>query len=87
MVASARSHGSTSSISGLSIEEAAEFEMLDALPAIDESGDPAWTFEGEPTNEREKRWLTLYLKQLDATPGGVGRYLSWYLRKGSGGSR
>jgi hypothetical protein len=87
MAASARTRCSTSPISGLSIEETLEFQMLDSLPATDENGDPAWTFEGEPTNDRERRWLTLYLKQLDARSGGFGRYLSWYLRKGSSGSR
>jgi hypothetical protein len=91
MAASAPTRGSTSPITGLSIEETLEFQMLDALPATDENGDPAWTFEGEPTNDREKRWLTLYLKQMDARPVGFGRYLSWHLpwhlRKGSGRSR
>ena len=53
---------------GLSAEETAEFERLDALAALDEAGKPAWVFEGEPTSRREKRWLELYTKQQQATP-------------------
>jgi hypothetical protein len=51
---------------GLSIEETAEFEWLDALPPIDGNGKPGWVFEGEPTIHREKRWLELYTKQVRA---------------------
>jgi hypothetical protein len=43
-------------------EEALEFEMLDALPPTDDSGNIGWIFEGEPTTPREKRWLELYTK-------------------------
>jgi hypothetical protein len=43
-------------------EEAAEFEMLDALPPTDDNGVIGWIFEGEPTTPREKRWLELYTK-------------------------
>jgi hypothetical protein len=46
----------------LMMEEAAEFEMLDALPPFDDCGNVAWVFEGEPTTRREKRWLELYTK-------------------------
>jgi hypothetical protein len=46
----------------LTIEEAREFEMLDALPPFDDCGNVAWVFEGEPTTRREKRWLELYTK-------------------------
>jgi hypothetical protein len=46
----------------LMMEEAAEFEMLDALPPFDECGNVAWVFEGEPTTPREKRWLELYTR-------------------------
>jgi hypothetical protein len=56
-----------SSLDGLSTEEAAEFERLDALAALDEAGKPAWIFEGEPTSPRERRWLELYTKQSQAT--------------------
>lgn len=42
---------------GLSIEETIEFEMLDALAALDDTGKPAWAFEGKPTARREQRWL------------------------------
>jgi hypothetical protein len=48
---------------GLTIEEAIEFEVLDALPPFDQCGNIAWTFEGEPVTPREKRWLELYLKK------------------------
>ena len=49
---------------GLSIEETVEFEMLDALPPFDDSGEPAWIFEGDPTTRREIRWLELYTKKF-----------------------
>ena len=49
-------------LGGLSIEETIEFETLDALPPFDDGGNLAWTFEGEPTTSREKRWLELYTK-------------------------
>jgi hypothetical protein len=54
---------------GLTIEEAVEFEVLDALPPFDDSGNIAWTFEGGPITSREKRWLELYAKK----GAGVGR--------------
>lgn len=47
---------------GLSVEETIEFEALEALPPLDDSGNVAWTAEGEPTTLREKRWLELYRK-------------------------
>jgi hypothetical protein len=53
-------------LDSLSTEETAEFELLDALPPIDDNGKPAWVFEGEPTTYREKRWLELYTKQTQA---------------------
>jgi hypothetical protein len=46
----------------LMMEEATEFEMLDAIPPFDDCGNVAWNFEGEPTSPREKRWLELYTK-------------------------
>src|SRR6185437_14570628 len=52
---------------GLSAEETAEFERLDALAALDEAGKPAWVFEGEPTSPRERRWLELYTNRSLAT--------------------
>ena len=55
-------------LDGLSIEETIEFEILDALPPIDDVGYPAWVFEGEPTTRQEKRWLDLYLKHVQARP-------------------
>jgi hypothetical protein len=53
-------------LDGLSIEGTIEFEMLDALPALDDMGKPAWTFEGGPIARRKKRWLELYMKQMRA---------------------
>jgi hypothetical protein len=47
---------------GLTTEERIEFQTLDALSPIDENGLIAWTFEGGPTNESERRWLELYTK-------------------------
>jgi hypothetical protein len=49
-------------LAGLTIEEAIEFEMLDALPPFDDSGEIGWIFQGKPTSRREKRWLELYTK-------------------------
>jgi hypothetical protein len=53
---------------GLTIEETVEFEQLDGLDPLDESGaHVAGTF-GEPPAivSREKRWLELYMKHDDA---------------------
>jgi hypothetical protein len=48
---------------GLTIEETLEFETLDSLPALDESGNHvAWDENGVPTTTPEKRWLVLYSK-------------------------
>jgi hypothetical protein len=48
---------------GLSLEETFEFETLDSLPALDETGKHvAWDENGAPTTTREKRWLELYSK-------------------------
>ena len=47
---------------GLSVEETLEFEKLELLPPIDDSGRTAWSDEGAPTTIREKRWLELYIK-------------------------
>jgi hypothetical protein len=48
---------------GLNIEETLEFDTLDSLPALDESGNHvAWDENGIPTTTREKRWLELYSK-------------------------
>jgi hypothetical protein len=52
---------------GLTSAETREFETLDALPPSDGSGDGVdWTFGGEPTTGREKRWLQLYVKHDEA---------------------
>jgi hypothetical protein len=37
---------------------------------VNENGNIAWTFEGEPTTSREKRWLELYMKQERAEQKG-----------------
>jgi hypothetical protein len=50
-------------LDGLTVHETVEFEVIEALPPFDENGKIAWTFEGEPTTRREKRWLELYRKQ------------------------
>jgi hypothetical protein len=52
---------------GLTIEQTLEFETLDNLPALDESGNHvAWDEDGVPTTTREKRWLELYSKHDEA---------------------
>jgi hypothetical protein len=42
-------------VAALMMQEAREFEMIDALPPFDDCGNVAWIFEGEPTSRREKR--------------------------------
>jgi len=52
---------------GLTVEETLEFETLDCLPALDESGNHvAWDENGIPATTREKRWLELYGKHDEA---------------------
>lgn len=52
---------------GLTLEETTEFERLDSLPALDQSGSlVAWDENGAPTTTREKRWLELYGKHDQA---------------------
>jgi hypothetical protein len=54
-------------LTGLTIEETAEFKALDGLPPLDDSGGHvAWEFDGRLSNSREKRWLELYLKHDEA---------------------
>lgn len=54
-------------LAGLTSAETHEFETLDSLPPSDSSGNiVAWTFGGEPTTGREKRWLQLYTKHHEA---------------------
>jgi hypothetical protein len=51
---------------GLSIEETVEFETLDDLAPLEETGAcNAWC-DGVPITDREKRWLELYQKHDDA---------------------
>jgi hypothetical protein len=47
---------------GLTIEETSEFERLDHLSLIHDSGDGAWNFDEEPMTPEEKRWHELYRK-------------------------
>ena len=52
---------------GLTSAETREFETLDSLSPSDGSGNRiAWTFGGDPTTNREKRWLQLYTKHDEA---------------------
>ena len=54
-------------LAGLTSAETREFETLDSLPPSDSSGNiVAWTFGGQPTTGREKRWLQLYTKHDEA---------------------
>jgi hypothetical protein len=54
-------------LAGLTSAETREFETLDSFPPSDSSGSRiAWTFGGEPTTDREKRWLQLYTKHDEA---------------------
>ncbi|WP_375415499.1 hypothetical protein [uncultured Bradyrhizobium sp.] len=55
---------------GLTSAETREFETLDSLAPSDGNGDGiAWTFGGDPTTSREKRWLQLYTKHEEALRG------------------
>jgi len=54
-------------LAGLTSAETCEFETLDSLPPSNSSGNiVAWTFGGQPTTGREKRWLQLYTKHHEA---------------------
>jgi hypothetical protein len=59
--------GARRQLTGLTSEEAIEFESLDALMPLDERGQIAWAFEGHPTTPREKRWLELFNKIQSST--------------------
>src|SRR4051812_30058968 len=52
-------------LAGLSFEETREFETLDALPPP-EGERISWTFGGQPSTQREKRWLELYTRHNEA---------------------
>jgi len=61
---------------GLTLAETHEFEILDSLSPSDGGSDRiAWTFGGDPTTGRERRWLQLYTKHDEAwkTLNGNGR--------------
>jgi hypothetical protein len=47
---------------GLSVEETFEFEALDDLAPLDETGMALDWRDGVPLTDREKRWLQLYQK-------------------------
>lgn len=47
---------------GLSVEETFEFETLDDLAPLDETGAVMAWRDGVPITDREKRWLELYKK-------------------------
>jgi hypothetical protein len=51
---------------GLSVEETFEFEALDDLAPLDETGAQIAWRDGVPITDREKRWLQLYQKHEDA---------------------
>jgi hypothetical protein len=51
---------------GLSVEETFEFETLDDLSPLDETGASIAWRDGVPITIREKRWLELYQKHEDA---------------------
>jgi hypothetical protein len=54
-------------LAGLTSAETQEFETLDSLSPSDDGGDRiAWTFGGDPTTNREKRWLELYTRHDEA---------------------
>jgi hypothetical protein len=50
---------------GLTAAETREFEALDALSPSD-GEEIGWTFGGEPTTLRERRWLELYSRHNEA---------------------
>ena len=50
---------------GLTAAETKEFKMLDSLSPSD-GDNVGWTFGGEPTTRREKRWLELYNRHNEA---------------------
>jgi len=58
---------------GLTAAETREFKMLDSLSPSD-GENIGWTFGGEPTTRREKRWLELYTRHNEA----------WRARNGNG---
>jgi hypothetical protein len=55
-------------LDGLSIEETIEFQMLDALAALDVNGKQPRRLRATLT-PREKRWLELYERQVRARTG------------------
>jgi len=51
---------------GLSVEETFEFETLDDLAPLDETGNHIAWRDGVPITNRERRWLALYQKHNHA---------------------
>ena len=66
---------------GLSIEETFEFETLDDLAPIDETGTRISWCDGVPITNREKRWLELYQKHNDAWRDLLAKRVGWPKRK------
>jgi hypothetical protein len=67
-------------LAGLTIEEVIEFEMLDALPPFDDSGEIGWILQGKPTSRRDSVGLSFTRKQERAGTEGetaFGRSLCW----------
>jgi len=57
---------------GLTMEEAIEFEALDALPPFDDSGNIAWSFEGGPTTPPGKTLARTLFEEGGVTCGRTG---------------
>jgi hypothetical protein len=61
---------------GLSIEETFEFETLDDLAPLDDSGGHIPWPEGVPITSRERRWLEIYQKHDAAWRVMVAKHLA-----------
>jgi hypothetical protein len=60
-------------LTGLTLDESAEFERLDRLSPVDHLGNCLWDFEGDPKTPDEKRWLELYRKHEASRALGLRR--------------
>ena len=60
-------------LTGLTLDESAEFERLDRLSPVDHLGNCLWDFEGDPKTPDEKRWLELYGKHEASRALGLRR--------------
>jgi hypothetical protein len=61
---------------GLSIEETFEFETLDDLAPLDDSGSHIPWRDGVPITSRERRWLELYQKHDAAWRATVAKHFA-----------